>query len=208
MIPYPLIRPLVIVAVIAAASVGGLLYLKHVERQGAERGRAEATAEFEKINRQAQREADEREAARRVALEKSRARDVAKAKAAAAAADAARIELDRLRYILPATDSGRRDDTSTGPVTDGTALVSEFLGACAQRYVEVAGEADRLTAQVTGLQGYINAVLMRPDRIEGGCLGAAECPRAGVIVSLVTQAAAEPSGGIQLSTAPPKGLQP
>ena len=43
----------------------------------------------------------------------------------------------------------------SGPVADGRAAgTGELLGECASRLVEVGGHADRLAAQVIGLQAY------------------------------------------------------
>jgi len=69
----------------------------------------------------------------------------------------ARSELDRLRDIL-ATRHANTDPT-TSPRTDGAACIErQLLGEGAGHLADLAAEADRLSATLTGLQGYVNAV--------------------------------------------------
>lgn len=69
----------------------------------------------------------------------------------------ARTELDRLRDLL-ATRSADTD-TAASPRTDGAACQErELLGEGAGHLADMAAEADRLAATLTGLQGYVQAV--------------------------------------------------
>jgi len=77
-----------------------------------------------------------------------------------AAAAGARSELDRLRDIL-ATRSTPTDptDPATSPRTDGAACTErQLLGEGAGHLADLAAEADRLSATLTGLRGYVKAV--------------------------------------------------
>jgi hypothetical protein len=79
---------------------------------------------------------------------------------AAAAASRAGAELDGLRNELYAARPGTaaQDPTPTGRA-DG-ATERELLGQCATALVGVAAEADRLAANVVGLQGYVKGVCL------------------------------------------------
>lgn len=72
----------------------------------------------------------------------------------------ARRELARLRDALATARIGLRSlaeskTAGTGHAPDGGAAdTGQLLGACAERLVEVGGSADRLAAQVIGLQAY------------------------------------------------------
>lgn len=72
----------------------------------------------------------------------------------------ARRELDRLRDALATARVGIRNlveskATGTGPAPDGAAAdAGQLLGECGARLVEMGGQADRLAAQVIGLQAY------------------------------------------------------
>lgn len=78
------------------------------------------------------------------------------ARAAVLAADLAATDgqLDRLRADLAAIASG--DGAS---VTSADARrIADLFADCAGEVVRLAGEADRLAAKVTGLQGYVRAI--------------------------------------------------
>ena len=72
----------------------------------------------------------------------------------------ARRELGRLRDALATARTSLRSlsqsaHSRAGPAPDGSpADTGELLSACAGRLVEVGGSADRLAAQVIGLQAY------------------------------------------------------
>jgi hypothetical protein len=72
----------------------------------------------------------------------------------------ARRELGRLRDALATARTSLRHlsqpaAAGAGPATDGSpADTGELLSQCAGRLVEVGGSADRLAAQVIGLQAY------------------------------------------------------
>lgn len=81
---------------------------------------------------------------------------------AAAAASRARAELDGLRDALYASRPGPvAKDAATAGRADGAARPEgELLGQCAAALVGMAAEADRLAAQVVGLQGYVKGVCL------------------------------------------------
>lgn len=69
----------------------------------------------------------------------------------------ARTELDRLRDVLAARSTD--PDTAASPRTDGASCQErELLGEGAGHLADMAAEADRLAATLTGLQGYVKAV--------------------------------------------------
>lgn len=71
-----------------------------------------------------------------------------------------RRELQRLRDALATARASLRHlsqpaAASAGPAADGAAAdAGELLGSCGARLVELGGSADRLAAQVIGLQAY------------------------------------------------------
>lgn len=79
---------------------------------------------------------------------------------AATANAGARAELERLRRRLAQRQTVRTDTTpAPSPSIDAAAPTErQLLGQCAQTAVEVAGDADRLAAQLTGLQDYVRNV--------------------------------------------------
>lgn len=111
----------------------------------------------------AEQGARQREQALNQARQKAEERYVEEKRLAAVAAGRARTELDGLRDTLyalgaPATGQG----ATTACRTDAGALERQLLGQCATALVGVAGEADRLAAQVLGLQGYVREVCRAP----------------------------------------------
>ena len=105
----------------------------------------------------------EREQALNQARQKAEERYVEKKRRATVAAGRARTELDGLRdtlYALGAPAAGQ--DPAAACRTDAGALERQLLGQCAAALVGVAGEADRLAAQVLGLQGYVREVCLAP----------------------------------------------
>lgn len=150
---------LVLLAVIAAAVAGGLwrVYVKG-DTAGYTRAQAEYQAQALEAERQA-RAAEKRMAETRTEVEKRYAQET---RAAAAAADAARSELDQLRVELAGSSGGSTPSNPAAPGRpDGaTGLVHELLGHCAEALTGLAGEADRLEARVVGLQAYIRGVCL------------------------------------------------
>lgn len=76
-----------------------------------------------------------------------------------AAVAGARSELTRLRNALAAPSPAGHPDPqapATGPATDGSGTFRGILRSCAEELVQVGEHADRLAAQVTGLQLYAN----------------------------------------------------
>lgn len=93
-------------------------------------------------------------------LEQERSANAQRVRVLESASAGARRELRRLHDALAtarvSADSILRSGVSSpGPVADGRAAgTGELLGECASRLVEVGGHADRLAAQVIGLQAY------------------------------------------------------
>lgn len=111
----------------------------------------------------AEQAAREREQALNQARQKAEERYVEEKRRATVAAGRARTELDGLRdtlYALGAPAAGQ--DPAAACRTDAGALERQLLGQCAAALVGVAGEADRLAAQVLGLQGYVREVCLAP----------------------------------------------
>lgn len=82
---------------------------------------------------------------------------------AARAAAGAKSELDRLRDAIAERGAGETcTDPSAQPRANaGARLELELLGHCAAALLELAATADRLEAQVVGLQGYIKGTLLK-----------------------------------------------
>lgn len=123
-----------------------------------------AMQEAHAVNLQAAEQgAREREQALNQARQKAEERYVEEKRLAAVAADRARAELDGLRDTLYALDApAAGQDPAAACRTDAGALERQLLGQCASALVGVAGEADRLAAQVLGLQGYVREVCRAP----------------------------------------------
>jgi Sec-independent protein translocase protein TatA len=123
-------------------------------------GKKAVRAEYQAKELAAEKAAREREqelVAERKKLEDRYVQDKRKAEAAAAGA---RAELGRLRDQLAA-----RSATTQTPATpirvDGGSPEAQLLGACASALVGVAEDADRLAAQVIGLQAYVRGVCQK-----------------------------------------------
>lgn len=117
-----------------------------------------------------QREAALQKETERIAHET--AQREAQLRAAGAAADARVRSLHTTIAQLNANAAALADlpGTSTGACTatqhDAAATARTALGACSQRYAAVAGAADQLTDQVTGLQDYVRAVVQAQTRTQ------------------------------------------
>lgn len=74
----------------------------------------------------------------------------------------ARTELDRLRDIL-ATRSAPADAAPSAGTDAASCTERELLGEGAGHLADLAAEADRLTATVSGLQGYVRGVCIAPE---------------------------------------------
>lgn len=128
--------------------------------QTAARAVAEQQAAVAKATAAAQADARERE--RLINTNAKRATDAAdqKRQAAQAAAAGARAELDRLRNALAAAPTGGASapaGAASGP--DGSASFRAVVAECAGRLVEVAADSDACGAQLSGLQGWVRAVI-------------------------------------------------
>lgn len=180
MMPWMLlVKPLLIVALIAALIGGFELYTHHEYSLGYEAGRSGLKADYDRQLAAATAQAHADEDIRRTATETSHAKDLQRAAVQVADGLAARTELGRLRDRLsrpgPAASCA---DAAPGPVPDVSAPYRELLSTCAGRYEDVAGDAGRLADQVIGLQGYVRAACLAADEI-GGDSPAGERPRAG-----------------------------
>lgn len=84
---------------------------------------------------------------------------------AATANAGARAELERLRRTLAQRQTPRAAQAPAPIARIDAASPPErqLLGECAQTAVEVAGDADRLAAQLTGLQDYVRHVCITPQ---------------------------------------------
>lgn len=83
---------------------------------------------------------------------------------AAGAATRARAELDGLRnelYAIGPSTAGK-SAPATGRADGAARIEGELLGQCATALVAVAAEADRLAANVIGLQSYVKGVCLSP----------------------------------------------
>lgn len=85
-------------------------------------------------------------------------------RAAVAAADARQRSLHTTIAQLNADAAARLSGTGSPACTaadvDAAATARELLGACSDRYATVAGAADELAGQVTGLQDYVQAIAL------------------------------------------------
>lgn len=122
-------------------------------------GRTLKQAEYNQAVAAATERARAREQALVVAKHEIEVRYADLKKRTAAAAAGAQSELDRLRGDLAARGPGQ--GASPGARVDG-GPERELLGACAASLVSMAGEADRIAAQLIGLQGYVQGVCLKP----------------------------------------------
>jgi hypothetical protein len=159
-----------VVHIAAALSVALVLSATHWKAYvtGSNAVRAEWNVERAAL---AERARSAEAAARAIELEMAQAKHEAEVryeetrKRLAADAAAARTELDRLRRTL-AAPAPRRDPAPADPaplpaVDGGPGIESQLLGQCAEALVGVASSADRLAAQVLGLQSYITNVCLK-----------------------------------------------
>lgn len=126
-------------------------------------GKQAMQAHYQQAQLQAEQAARAREQQLVAERQKSEERYVQEKRKAAAAASGAQSELDRLRDALASSGGGPTcpAPAASARVDAGTGLESELLGHCAQTLVGVAAEADRLEAQVVGLQQYIKQVCQK-----------------------------------------------
>ena len=122
-------------------------------------------AQIQKVHAQQLQKAEEaarqREQSLSVFRQQAEEKYVQEKTRAAAAASRARTELDGLRDALYAPRPGpaSQDATAACRIVDSSPE-RELLGQCATTLVGVAAEADRLAAQVVGLQGYVKGVCL------------------------------------------------
>lgn len=107
---------------------------------------------------EAQVKSDQREALRKMEANHGNGLNYAKlAQTAAVNLSRANSELERLRNVLASPAPAQSDADSW---SDGPSPTAVLLSECSGRYAEVAGAADRLSAQVSGLQGYARDVCL------------------------------------------------
>jgi ATPase subunit of ABC transporter with duplicated ATPase domains len=123
-------------------------------------GRDAVRAQYQARELAAHKAAREREQELVAQRQKAEELYVTEKRKAAAAAAGARTELGRLRDQLAA---GRPapTDPATPIRVDGGSPEAQLLGACASALVGVAEDADRLAAQVIGLQAYVRGVCQK-----------------------------------------------
>jgi len=147
------------VAVAVAALLAGSYWLGHRAGSSSVAARWEQDrARHEQALAQAQARARdiEREALRaREIIETNHRAAVARTQAAVSAA---RGELGRLRAALAERERRAAEDAAATGEPDGAAPERELLGACAQEYQRVAGEADEIAERLRALQAYVRAI--------------------------------------------------
>ena len=197
------IKPLLISLAVAGAITAFAMFVKHERGIGAANATAELQRGYDAGMAEAKKLADAEAARKQTAVEASHVQDIQRTVAQHAAELGARSELDRLRNRLQSPRAPAAGaQPQTGPVADGRPDDRQLLGACAERYESVAGDAGRLAIQVIGLQGYVRASCLQPDQIESVVPLAAEGSRAGII-DLVTQTATGPRIANSGEVAPP-----
>ena len=130
--------------------------------QAKARAQAEQTAALATAAEAAQRRV--REAENRINNKARKATDDAHRLAAVAAADAdaARTELERLRLALPSATAASGASAPATPASGPDAATTDrVVAACAAELVAVATNADACGARLSGLQAWVRAVL--PD---------------------------------------------
>lgn len=151
-------------AVLALAAVLGFTHFtayrtgKGVVRAEWDKDKAQRMAQALEAE-QAARKKEQELVAERKKLEDRYAQNKRKADISAAAA---RTELDRLRDELAAPRDRASKDPATASRADAGTFEGQLLGACATALVAVASDADRLAAQVVGLQQYVAGVCQKP----------------------------------------------
>ena len=120
-------------------------------------GQKNVRAEYQAKQLAAEQAAREREQELVAERKKLEDRYVQSKRKADISAAAARAELERLRDQLAAGGAATADPTAAIRADAGT-VEGQLLGACASALVAVAEDADRLSAQVVGLQDYVRGV--------------------------------------------------
>lgn len=168
MIPIPSWTKYAAFAIAVAAVVGTLLYGRaHYIAIGEATAQAECQQANDKREREDAEAARKREAAERTKeqtrqqeadrianeqAQKDRARD-ARDQRAAVTTRSLRATIDELNRQLEGL-SGTSTDPERASLVNGTRVARELLGSCAERYREVAADADRYRDQVGGLQSF------------------------------------------------------
>ena len=124
------------------------------------------TSQIDKIQKvhaeqaqKAEQAARDREQALSVFRQQAEEKYVQEKTRAAAAASRARTELDGLRDAIYRSTPVAQDPGATCRIDD-SATQRELFGQCATALVGMAAEADRLAANVVGLQGYVQGVCL------------------------------------------------
>ncbi|NBU79951.1 MAG: DUF2514 family protein [Sphingomonadaceae bacterium] len=160
---WALLSPRLLIAAILVGAMATTHFMAY--RAGRAHVRAQWDADIVKREKQVidlQQAARAREQQLVAAKNEAEVRYVQLKKQAAVAAAGAQSALDGLRNELAIAPSATCADPAAGARADaGTRLESDLLGHCAQALVGLAAEADRLEAQVVGLQGYVKQVCLR-----------------------------------------------
>ncbi|MDN7533835.1 hypothetical protein [Burkholderia orbicola] len=168
MIPIPSWTKYAAFAIAVVAVVGTLLYGRaHYIAIGEATARSECQQANDKREREDAEVARKREAAERTKeqtrqqeadriaheqAQKEREQD-ARNQRAAATTRSLRATIDELNRQLEGL-SGASADPERASLVNGTRVARELLGSCAERYREVAADADRYRDQVGGLQSF------------------------------------------------------
>lgn len=196
------IKPLAYALVMAALLGGVAAFSSHERGIGFAEGQLELKTSYDRGYAQATALAAAKADQERNNVESSHARDLERTNLQVASGLAARTQLDRLRASLARVD--RPADSASaapGPGADDGAAVRGLLGACAERYADVAADAGRFATQVIGLQGYVHAACPGAEEI-GGDSPVGERSRAGFI-GPAAQPTTGPSSPIHGGVAPP-----
>lgn len=151
------------VVLLVALLVGLLVWAEHRGSSRVQRAWDAERAELQAQQRQAQAEIDQFEETRK--RNEKEAADVQARRTEQAVADAAgaRTELARLRGRLAALSAVAR---AGGPGAAGgsgdAATAADVLGECAGELQRVAGAADAMSVQISGLQDWIAAACTAP----------------------------------------------
>jgi hypothetical protein len=163
------VKVVAVLALVAALFGAGWHYGAHFARTECEGARAVERSQWEQERARlamayAAAESAARAEEKRRAEESTRIVGELERAQAATAVRAVRAEraADGLRDTIAALNARPLPDAPSCPAAAGYAreatVARELLGACAEEYRGVAAEADRLRDQVTGLQGWVDAI--------------------------------------------------
>lgn len=146
-------------AALLLALAAGCWKLYHT---GYQAGVTETQSTYQAQALEAERQARATERAKVVALNQVETRHAQTKKAAAAAADAADTELDRLRTLLATPTAAPQPagpDPAAAARADDATRARAVVGQCAAALTEMAATADTIEARLSGLQDYVRSVV-------------------------------------------------